>query len=313
MSTAYGSNAKLLAAFETTYGSAPSDGYTQIPFSKYDFSSSQSLIDDDLLGNGRDPSEPSLDAINVGGNITVPVDSRAFGFWLKAALGAPVTTGTTTYLHTFKSGSLTIPSVCLQVQNPEIPLYRSHFGSKVDTISIDFARSGLTSAQLALISQGEESDSSSADSTPTTYDSGRFSSFTGYIKKDNSSLGSVVSASFKYSNGLDKIETIRSDGLLDGVDPTNAMVEGSITIRFNSTSLFDLASAGTPVKLEFGYNAGTSEKLNFIVHEAYLSRPSIPIDGPKGIQVTFDFKGAKNTTAGCMLTAELTNDVSSYA
>lgn len=313
MSNAYGSNAKVIAAFETTYGTIPTDGYTQIPFSKYDVSASQGLIDDDLLGNGRDPSKPSLDAISVSGGITVPVDSRSFGFWLKAAFGDPVTTGLTTKLHTFKSGALAIPSICLQVQNPEIPLYRSHMGAKVDTIDVDFQRTGLTTAQIAMVAQGENKDSASADSTLTTYDSGRFSSFNGFIKKDGVAMGRVVSAKLKYSNGLDKIETIRSDGKLDGVDPTNAMAEGSITVRFDNTALFDSASAGTPVKLEFGYDAGEDKKLNFIVHEAYLSRPSLPIDGPKGIQVTFDFKGAKNTTAGCMMTAELTNDVDSYA
>lgn len=312
MSNAYGSNAKVIAAFESTYGSIPADGYTQIPFSKYDVSAIQGLIDDDLLGNGRDPSKPSLDAISVSGGITVPVDSRSFGFWLKAALGAPVTTGLTTKLHTFKSGAQNIPSICLQVQNPEIPLYRSHMGAKVDTLEIDFQRTGLTVAQLSLIAQGENKDAGSADSTLTTYDSGRFSSFNGFIKKDGVSMGRVVSAKLKYSNGLDKIETIRSDGKLDGVDPTNTMADGSITVRFDSTTLFDSASSGTPVKLEFGYDAGTDKKLNFIVHEAYLSRPSVPIDGPKGIQVTFDFKGAKNATEGCMLSVELTNDVEDY-
>lgn len=313
MSNAYGSNAKVIAAFESSYGTVPTDGYIQIPFSKYDVSASQGLIDDDLLGNGRDPSKPSLDAVNVGGNISVPVDSRSFGFWLKAALGNPVTTGTTTKLHTFKSGAQTIPSICLQVQNPEIPLYRSHMGARVDSIDIDFQRTGLTTAQIALIAQGENKDSTSADSTLTIFNPGRFSSFNGYIKKDGVAMGRVVSAKLKYSNGLDKIETIRSDGKLDGVDPTNAMAEGSITVRFDSTALFDSASSGTPLKLEFGYDAGADKKLNLIIHEAYLSRPSVPIDGPKGIQVTFDFKGAKNATAGCMLTAELTNDVSDYA
>lgn len=312
MSNAYGSNAKLIAAFESGYGIQPSEGYTQIAFSKYDVSASQNLIDDDLLGNGRDPSKPSLDAINVNGGVSVPVDARSFGFWLKAALGSPETTGTTTKLHTFKSGALTLPSVCLQVQNPEIPLYRSHMGVRVDSIDIDFQRTGLTTAQIALIAQGENKDSLPTDSTLTIYNPGRFSSFNGYIKKDGASMGRVVSAKLKYSNGLDKIETIRSDGKIDGADPTNAMAEGSITVRFDSTTLFDTAYSGTPVKLEFGYDAGVDKKLNFIVHEAYLSRPSIPIDGPKGIQVTFDFKGAKNELAGCMLTAELTNDVDEY-
>lgn len=313
MGNAYGANAKVIASFESTYGTVPTDGYIQIPFSKYDVSSSQGLIDDDLLGNGRDPSKPSLDAVSVSGGLTVPVEYRSFGVWLKLALGNPVTTGTTTKLHTFKSGAQNIPSMCFQVQNPEIPLYRSHMGARLDSIDIDFNRTGLVSAQIALIAQGETKDSASADTTLTTYTPSRFSSFNGFIKKDGVAMGRVVSAKLKYSNGLDKVETIRADGKIDGIDPTNAMAEGSITVRFDSTALFDLATAGTPLKIEFGYDAGADKRINFIIHEAYLSRPSIPIDGPKGVQVTFDFKGAKNATAGCMMTVELTNDVSDYA
>lgn len=312
MSNGYGANAKLIAAFESAYGVVPTDGYTQISFSKYDVSSSQGLIDDDLLGNGRDPSKPSLDAINVGGNISVPVDARSFGFWLKAAFGNPISTGTGTVKHVYKSGAQSIPSLAFQIQNPDVPLYRSHMGARIDSIDLDFQRTGLTTAQIAVIAQGEQKDLSATDSTTTLYHPGRFSSFNGYIKKDGIPMGRVVSAKLKYSNGLDKIETIRSDGKIDGADPTNAAAEGSITVRFDSTALFDIASSGTPLKLEMGYESGSDKKLNFIIHEAYLSRPGIPIDGPKGIQVTFDFKGAKNEEAGCMLSVELTNDVEEY-
>lgn len=312
MPNGYGANAKLIAAFESAYGVVPTDGYSQISFSKYDLSSSQGLLDDDLLGKGRDASRPTIDSLNVEGGVTVPVCYREFGYWLKAAFGQPLTTGTTDFLHVYKSGASDIPSISLQIQNPDIPLYRSHMGARVDSIDIDFQRSGLTSAQISLIAQGEQKDLSPTDTTVTSYESGRFSSFNGFIKKDGTQMGRVVSAKLKYSNGLDKIETIRSDGKIDGVDPTNSTVEGSITVRFDNTSLFDLASSGAPLKIEMGYDGGAGKKLNFVVHEAYISRPGIQIDGPKGIQVTFDFKGAKNTLAGCMLSVELTNDVSEY-
>lgn len=312
MSKAYGSNAQLIAAFESAYGVAPSDNFNKISFSKYDVAASQGLLDDDTLGNGRDPSKPTLDAISVGGGISVPVDARSFGFWLKSALGEPVSTGTGVVKHVFKSGAQTIPSLSMQIQNPEIPLYRTHMGARVDSIDIDLQRSGLTTAQISLVAQGEQVNTGALDDTLIVMESDRFSAFNGFIYKDGSQMGSVVSAKLKYSNGIDKIETIRSDGKIDGADPTNASVEGSITIRFDSASLFNLASNGTPIKLEMGYNAGSSKKLSFIIHEAYLSRPGVPIDGPKGIQVTFDFKGAKNTIAGCMLDVELTNDVESY-
>jgi hypothetical protein len=56
----------------------------------------------ELLGYGRDPRAPLLDAITTDGDVEVPIDAVGFGFWLKAAFGAPTTAGTVA-----ASGSIT--------------------------------------------------------------------------------------------------------------------------------------------------------------------------------------------------------------
>ena len=72
------------------------------------------------------------------------------------------------------------------------------------------------------------------------------------------------------------------------------------------------ATAGTPMELEFGYVRDANTSLIFSVHEAVLSRPSVPIEGPSGIQVTFEFRGAKDPVLGRMLTAVLKNNIAAY-
>ncbi|MSU92067.1 hypothetical protein GE300_21200 [Rhodobacteraceae bacterium 2CG4] len=42
---------------------------------------------------GRDPLAPIKDAVTADGDVVVPLDAEAFGFWLKAAFGAPKATG----------------------------------------------------------------------------------------------------------------------------------------------------------------------------------------------------------------------------
>jgi hypothetical protein len=42
---------------------------------------------------------------------------------------------------------------------------------------------------------------------------------------------------------------------------------------------------------------------------AYLPKPKLAVEGPSGVQVSFDFRGAKNDIAGRMLTGMLTNDL----
>ena len=44
----------------------------------------------ELLGYGRDPLAPIKDAVTADGDVVVPIDAEAFGFWLKAAFGEPI-------------------------------------------------------------------------------------------------------------------------------------------------------------------------------------------------------------------------------
>jgi len=312
MALGFGANARLLAAFEATYGSPPTDGYHRLGFSRYGLSARQQLIDNDLLGEGRDPAPAVLGALTCDGEVSVPCDARQIGFWLKALLGEPATTGTTNFTHTFQSAASVIPSLACQAINPDVPLRRTHFGARVDSFTLLLRRDGLTTATMSLIAQGESADNADRDLSPTTYAPLRFGSFQGTVRRDGSALGRVVSAEIVYRNGLDRIETIRSDGLIDSVEPTVAACTGNVVVRVDGTTLIDAAIAGTPMELEFGYVRDANTSLIFTVHEAVLSRPSVPIEDPAGIQVTFEFRGAKDPTLGRMLTAILKNDISAY-
>lgn len=76
MARAYGSNAALLLKRETTYGQRATGNYWKMPFTSCNLSSEQGLIDDPVLGFGRDPAQPLRDVINDDGDIAVPVDPR---------------------------------------------------------------------------------------------------------------------------------------------------------------------------------------------------------------------------------------------
>jgi hypothetical protein len=44
------------------------------------------------------------------------------------------------------------------------------------------------------------------------------------------------------------------------------------------------------------------------VHAVYLPRPRIEISGPQGVQATFDWQAARDSTVGRMCTATLINN-----
>lgn len=92
MARARGANARLALATEATYGIAPSSGYRRISFVSASIGEEQALIDGELLGQGREPGDPGLDAANNTGDIVVPICGRQFGAILLYALGAPTTT-----------------------------------------------------------------------------------------------------------------------------------------------------------------------------------------------------------------------------
>jgi hypothetical protein len=103
MARARGANARMRFKFETTYGTPPGGNYVQLPFVSSNLGPEQPLIESDLLGQGREAYDPTLDVVTNDGDVVVPVDARAFGYWLKMLFGDPVTaaeaaaTGTITF------------------------------------------------------------------------------------------------------------------------------------------------------------------------------------------------------------------------
>ena len=313
MARAQGARSQLAAAFETVYGTAPAGGFTRMPFAASTLSAEQPLLSSELLGYGRDPLAPIKDAITSDGDLTIPIDAEAFGFWLKAAFGAPATVEDDgVFIHTFQSGNWTLPSMAIEVGMPEVPRFAMYSGVMVNQLAWTMQRPGLLTASAQLVAQGETVASSSQAGTPTDYDLRRFGHFNGSIKREGVSLGNVVSAQITYANNLDRIETIRNDGMIDGADPTIAALTGQVEVRFADMTLVNQAIAGTPCELEFAYTLISGESLTFTAHAVYLPRPRLEISGPQGVQATFDWQAARDPITSRMATITLVNDIASY-
>ncbi len=227
--------------------------------------------------------------------------------------GAPTTTGASApYTHEFQSGAYNLPSMAIEVQNPDVPSFRMMSGVKANSISWTMNRSGLVTATISCIAQGESKATSSAAGTLTEMALGRFGAFNGAIKREGTLLADVVSGQITYTNNLDRVETIRDDGKIGGADEGIAMLSGEVVVRFGDTVLLDQAVSGAPCELDFGYTIDADTKLNLVAHEVYLPRPRLPITGPGGMQATFAWQAALNSAEGVMCTATLLNDVADF-
>ena len=314
MARAQGARAQMALAFETTYGAPPASGFTRVPFASATLGAEQPLLNSELLGYGRDPLAPIKDALTADGNVVVPIDTHAFGFWLKAAFGAPTTTGSTPgpYTHTFQSGSWTLPSMSIETGMPEVPRFAMYSGCVLDTLSWQMQRSGLLTATASLVAQGEAIATASATGTPAGVDLQRFGHFNGAITRNGQPLGNIISAEITYANTLDRVETIRPDGRIDGADPGMAALTGRIEVRFADQLLVNQAINGEPCAMTFGYMLPSGESLTLTAHAVYLPRPRIEISGPQGVQASFDWQAARDATLGRMCTVTLINDIESY-
>ena len=212
MARAQGARAQMALAFETVYGTAPASGYARVPFASTSLGAEQPLITSELLGYGRDPLAPIKDAVTADGDVVLPIDAEAFGFWLKAAFGQPITSGTGPWTHEFRSGGWSLPSMSIETAMPEVPRFAMYSGCVLDQLSWQLQRSGLLTATAKLVAQGETVGTTTAAGTPAEPALKRFGHFNGSITRNGSALGNVVSAEVTYANNLDRIETIRSDG-----------------------------------------------------------------------------------------------------
>ena len=422
MPRAQGARALMAFAFEGVYGTPPGSGFRQVPFVSTDLGGEQPLLDNEVLGFGRDPLAPSRDAFNADGSVVIPMDVENLGLWLKATFGQPVTTGSVaatgsftfsaqpvasstitvagtvftfvasgavgnqiniganlaatmtalaavlnasvvpavaaaTYTatanainivfdalghagnaftlaasttpasnatpsgatlsggandHTFTSGGWTLPSVAVETQMPEVPRFSMYSGAVVDELSWEMKRAGLLQATVKLIAQGESVVAASVAGSLSALNYKRFGHFNGSVLRDGVAIANITQARVNYMNNLERIDAIRGDGRVEGVDPSIAALKGQIVTRFSDLTLFNQAIAGSPCALQFSHTISTSEKFVFTAHAVYLPRPRVPIEGPGGVEATFDWQAALATSPARMATAVLTNGVAAY-
>ncbi|WP_375572635.1 phage tail tube protein [Seohaeicola saemankumensis] len=313
MARAQGARAQMALAFETTYGTPPVSGFTRMPFASTTLGAEQPLLASELLGYGRDPQAPIKDAVTADGDVVIAIDAEAFGFWLKAAFGAPTTMGAEApYSHEFRSGNWALPSFSIETGMPEVPRFAMYTGCKLDSLSWQMGRSGLLTATASIVAQGETVAATSAAGNPANIALKRFGHFNGAITRNGTNIGNVVSTDLTYANNLDRIETIRADGKIDGADPSIAALTGNVVVRFADQTLVTQAINGEACELEFSYTLPTGESLTVTAHAVYLPRPRIEISGPQGVQATFDWQAASDPVVGRMCTVTLTNDREAY-
>ncbi|WP_127142840.1 phage tail tube protein [Pelagibacterium montanilacus] len=321
---AVGADAVQLIGIETAYGTAP-DGsgggvYARLPMRSYGLSPETSLEEDPTWNRGTpDAGDPVEGPIVVQDNMTMPMCARAIGAALKLALGAPDTTDNAdgTWTHIFTSGEV-LPSFAIQAGHPTLatPKWRTVLGVKAGGLNFDMSRTGRALIEIPLIGQREVKDTTGArDAEPVTYDYLPLDNMAGSITVGGDALASVTAGRFSFSNTLEPVETIRDDGVIDGIDEGERTCSGGVDVRFGvDETLEDLADAKEPAALEMAFTSRAKPDfhLKYQLPRTFFSNPKRPITGPGGISQSWQWRAAHDGDVGSLLVVVLTNDVEAY-
>lgn len=317
MTQARGYKSTLAIDFETTFGADPaSPAGLLMPINSWDVKATQELTTPQTITGSRSPVEPIRGNISVGGNAVIPLDYVAFGHWLRAMFGDPVTTGTGPYVHTFKPGDIQPSLVC---EKKEVAGSNSYYtkqnGIKISTLGLEIGGSGELTANLGVVGANESIPVTTPyDSSLTAVGFARAQQAHASIKEGGSTIGIVTQSSLNVNFGLDTSQyVVGGGGILGDIPEGIIAVEGSMTALFTDLTLATKAHNDTESSLEIAFASGANS-LVITIPELMYKRTGRPISGPAGIMQQCDFVGYLGNDAGAaVIKVVLTNAVASYA
>lgn len=221
-----------------------------------------------------------------------------------------------TTLHTFRSSTVDLPSFGGQIGHPaiETPVFFRQSGGVIETLSYAMGRSGPLTFNLGLVAQGETEAGTTIDATPIVYAGARFSQSGGSIKKAGVQIASITGGGTNYSNNVERDETIRADGKIDGADPTERTATGTMDVRFGPAHGLDaLADAQSPAAVQYGWTHPAGWYLRFDFPRVFFPKKKKSVEGPGGVSASYEWRAAKDPTLGYLCQVTLLNDVASYA
>lgn len=314
MTWAMGRKGRLALDFETTFGQTPAvPAAFSMPINKSALAGKQKLIDAATITGRRDPVAPVQGNTDVSGNIVVPLDARAMGYWFKAMFGTPTTTGSGPYVHVFKVGE-TMPSLTLEQGFSDVGQYFLYNGCKISKAGFSFGGDTELTASLDIMGAKETLSATAFDTTLTDIVFERFSNFQASLTEGGAAIATCTEAKLDIDFGLNgDTYCVGGEGYRSAIAEGMLGVSGKVKAMFQNATLLNKAISGAKSSLKVTLTNGTNI-LELSVPELVYERNTPPIDGPKGVFVELSFKGYyQNSADASVVKVSLTNGVTSYA
>lgn len=278
--------------------------------------------DDDVLGGGFQnsidarPAAPDLDRTSV--RVVWPLDMVQIGYVLAEFFGAPTTTGTGPYSHTFASGGVQLPTT-----TAERKMNTAQFDGQIGLVcrSLQFplgADRGYTriNADYFARESTEQYTASIAGTFETPALAARVPRAVGTIKRDGVTLGSIISGEVSLSNNLGE-DGYHGSKFIDDVQLEGRTVALNLTGRFKGAALRDLGkiAPGAFIQgtqdIELEWQLSATLKLVMTIRNVRFAKVGVGTAGPGRLDVALRGR-AEIGVADPMVTAVLTNTQATY-
>lgn len=288
MTQATGAQSKVVMGFQADATTTATAGFV-LPVNKSTLKSSRNQIIPSTIRGNLNPTEPSDGNLSVTGNIEAPVDSIAMWYWLKAAFGAPTTTGSSSpYTHVFKAGDPDAPRPYITIEHQftdmGTPQYFKYVGCKINSMSLSMGADSELVVTMDVVGISETIGTSSFDGSATAVTMSRIKNNQMTLKEGGSAIANAKLADCAINWNCDTDQYVIGGGGSLGSIPDGVMsVSGNLSALFETTTLLTKAMDSTESSLEATFTASASSALVIEFPELKYTRNSPGIEGPKGI------------------------------
>lgn len=300
---------------ETTFGTAATGNFLQLPVINVEGGLSQPLIMSEALQGNRNRSMPELDEKTGALTIVLQVDVRSIGFVFAEIFGLPTTSGAGPYTHVFKVASSVPTGFTLDGFFGTNSLPMQYVGCKVDSFSIELAPGGLLKMTLT-IKFKDAAFSTRIDSAPYKYSLTPMRMAVAELYEGGTQTTKATRFSVNFTNTLEEIRTVCSGGtiteLLEGwADPTF-----NLAVLFENMTLLNKAKDATEsaVKLKaFSPLTAASHYVQLEMLEVRYNYKTPGVSGPGGVPLELDGVAYYDNDAGASsIIVTIVNDVTAY-
>lgn len=311
-----GADFTLVGQTEATYRTAPTTpGATQLKFSQLNLNRNpvrqvDPTITDTVLVEKTDEIDESPE-----GSITSIACLSDALFWFTLLFGAPVTTGTGPYVHTFTLTKECKPSALLELKGvrSSTTRIRRFLGCMIRDFSWDIMSEDQNFVMnLIMATMVSPNPSTAFDTTPTKLAKARAMPAKGliYDVSGASTLGQISGASL--SVNLDPQPQKLADGRFGygAVLPGQTAFTGTINALFEETGLASAAESHTSKKLVIETEAKNGETIELTIPSAEFSEPANEVTTRQGIVRPYNWM-AHHKDGDAPITLVLTNSIAS--